>query len=94
MWKCGVLIAVVLCLVVCAQLRGEWAAGPPAPVAYKVIPDPPDDAERHVVVEPTCVGISGKADESREATGRCTAAATGKGAHAGGERFAERPLDV
>ena len=51
MWKCGILIAVVFCLAVCAELRSEWAAGPPAPVPYKAIPDPPDDAQRHVVVE-------------------------------------------
>jgi len=51
MRKYRILMAVVLCLVVSAELRGEWADGPPKPVPYKAIPDPPDDAERHIVVK-------------------------------------------
>ena len=44
-------IAVISCLVVCARALAEWAPGPPAPVAYEAILDPPDHADRHIVVK-------------------------------------------
>ena len=44
-------IAVLLGLVLGVQLFGVEAIGPPKPVPYKAIPDPPDVAERHIVVK-------------------------------------------
>ena len=40
----------VLFLSWCAGTEAEGTSGPPAPVPYVKIPDPPDDAERHIVV--------------------------------------------
>jgi len=52
MRKLSTIVAACVCLTVCLgvpALAGE-AAGPPTPVPYKRIVDPPDDAERHIVV--------------------------------------------
>ena len=43
--------AVVLCLTLSARLFGLEATGPPRPVPYKRIPDPPGDADRRIVVK-------------------------------------------
>jgi len=41
----------VFCLILSGAALGDGASGPPAPVPYKYIADPPDDAERHIVVK-------------------------------------------
>ncbi len=40
----------IFCLILSGTALGANALGPPAPVPYKSIADPPDDAERHIVV--------------------------------------------
>ena len=40
----------IFCLILSGAALGEGASGPPAPVPYKPIADPPDDAERRIVV--------------------------------------------
>ena len=44
-------VLLIMSVVFCANAFAGEVAGPPAPVPYKDIPDPPDDAERHIVVK-------------------------------------------
>ena len=46
----SLLIVVLLGLPLYSGLTAGQATGPPAPVPYERIPDPPDDAERHITV--------------------------------------------
>ena len=44
------IVVAAVCLSVCLGVFAGEAAGPPEPVPYKAIPDPADDAERHITV--------------------------------------------
>ncbi|MFH0965764.1 MAG: hypothetical protein V2A58_17335 [Planctomycetota bacterium] len=46
-WGMTLMISTAL---LAAALAPAWGAGPPAPMSYKEIPDPPDEAQRHIVV--------------------------------------------
>ena len=49
--KTYALVLVALCLVMDCSVLAVEATGPPPSVPYKAIPDPQDNAERHIVVK-------------------------------------------
>jgi len=51
MRKLSSIVVACVCLSVCLGVLAGEATGPPAPVPYKEISDPPDDAERHITVK-------------------------------------------
>lgn len=51
MTKLPTIVAAAVCLSACLAVSAGEASGPPAPVPYRRIPDPPDDVERHIVVK-------------------------------------------